>query len=212
MLPFCSSLFVLFAHVCRLEITMDSASWSDAARFPCKMSFYQPSMPACDFFFHGWQTKDGDSRAPKMGLLDAQCCPEGVVRFAAQQVQGTCNARLSDSPWRIKYVSNSAGTSMSTVEFALEFANVGSQLSSDCGSTPVDEVKLYINPGRAAALQNVLVDSKSVPVIIKNDPSVYVSIDTAGFVNGTSITLQFFSKVRGVTEGIDICGTYLWDT
>lgn len=39
------------------EFRVAASQWSDAGKFPCKVSQFEPTSQACDYYLHGWQTK-----------------------------------------------------------------------------------------------------------------------------------------------------------
>lgn len=41
------------------EFQLLASAWNDTTRFPCQTSQFEPSLPACDYYLHGWQTAAG---------------------------------------------------------------------------------------------------------------------------------------------------------
>lgn len=189
-----------------IEISLDSSIWSQTTQFPCRQSVFEPSVPACDYFFHGWQTAPGDSHS----ILDntptqeyALCCPQGVVQFCGSQITGTCNPRLSDSPWRLVYNSGVTTHSVSSITFDMELVPVIVELGTpNCSQTNVDEIRLYINPNVTSALVGVVLGGTDVGYTLQSDPAPYVSI-AAGLAYGNTaqVLLQFTSQV----SASDVC-------
>mmetsp|Transcript_6271 Transcript_6271/g.13772 ORF Transcript_6271/g.13772 Transcript_6271/m.13772 type:complete len:283 (-) Transcript_6271:620-1468(-) len=189
-----------------VEISLPSAIWPDTTKFPCPQSYYEPGAPSCDYWVHGWQTYEGDIRKLKLDTATqqyAQCCPEGVVQFCKGQIGGSCNPRLTDSPWRLDFNRNATAGGLSTLFFDLHLVTPGPQLGiPDCSRMSVEEVKLYINPSQAPKLTGVFINQQSVPVVIKNDPMTYVSIPTLlPYGSPAQIMLQFNS----VVSKFDLC-------
>lgn len=75
------------------------------------------------------------------GDLYPACCPEGVVRFS-KQAASTCNAHISDTPYRMHYMGNNTlGRNTTVVRFMVSPVAIGPQLgSTDCSNTDVAEV------------------------------------------------------------------------
>lgn len=53
----------------KVELALDKDYWPDTNRFPCPTSQYAAGENACDFWLHGWQTKQGNPR--NVGLVHA---------------------------------------------------------------------------------------------------------------------------------------------
>ena len=190
----------------RIEISLDSSVWSKTTEFPCRLSEFEPGVPACDYFLHGWQTAPGNAHTVLVDTASVQyplCCPEGVVQFCSSQITGSCNPRLSDTPWRLTYTSGVTASSASSVTFDLELVPVTTEVGSpDCSTTNVDEIRLYINPNVTSALAGVILSGNDAAYSLKSDPAPYVAI-TAGLAFGTpaDIILQFDSSV----SASDVC-------
>ncbi len=79
------------------------------------------------------------------GELIPGCCPEGVVKFSKQLLDGTCNARLSDTPWRVQFVSNSSDGASTALRLLLTPVAIGAQIGSpDCSTTGLDQVRVAL--------------------------------------------------------------------
>ena len=197
----------------RIEISLDSSIWSKTTQFPCRQSVYAPSVPSCDYFLHGWQTAPGDPHQILEDTLTQEyplCCPQGVVQYCSSQITGTCNPRLSDSPWRLVYSSGVTTNSVSSVTFDMELVPVMMELGTpNCTETNVDEIRLYINPDITSSLVGVVLGGTDVGYTLQSDPATYVSI-AAGLAYGDTaqVMLQFTSDVAPSAVCTEKFGSY----
>ncbi len=84
-----------------IQVQLAASAWNDTTKFPCRESLYEPLLPACDYYLHGWQTADG---YPRTQLADSggACASEGVsgcVAAAASAWRVTQNEALV--VWRL---------------------------------------------------------------------------------------------------------------
>ena len=51
-----------------MSVQLAKSNWTDTAAFPCPPSKWAPQDAAsCDYWFHGYQTEEGDPTAPLVG-------------------------------------------------------------------------------------------------------------------------------------------------
>lgn len=139
------------------EIGFNAADYADTTQLPCKPSKFEPLLPACDYFVHGWQTDPYNSSAllPPDDLV-AGCCPEGVVQFCSEQISGSCNPRLSDTPLRLGFTSSDEAGGKTMLHFMVSSSpvthslyNVTSPPLADCSAMDLAYIKLYVAPNIA---------------------------------------------------------------
>lgn len=81
------------------------------------------------------------------GELVPGCCPEGVVQFCKEQISSTCNPRLSDTPYRVEFVSNATVGDLTKLKFMVFPVSLGPQLGTpDCSQTDIAQVRLCDSP------------------------------------------------------------------
>ncbi len=195
------------------EISLDSSVWSDTTQFPCRQSAFEPGVPACDYFIHGWQTVPGFPHVILNNTINNQiplCCPEGVVQFCSSQIGGTCNPRPSSTPWRMLYNSEVTTPTQSSVLFDMELVAVAnpSPAMPLCNTTDVSQIQLWVNPDVVATLSSVVVAGQDAgfsvyPATYPTDPAQYITI-TAGLAynaGSAQVMLQFASQVRELIRG-----------
>ena len=166
----------------------------------------EPGVPSCDYFLHGWQTTPGNAHVVLVDTPSKEyplCCPEGVVQFGSSQITGTCNPRLSDTPWRLVFNSDVVTDSQSSVTFDLELVTISDELGTpNCSETNVDEIRLYINPNVTAFLAGVVIAGNDAGYSLQSDPAPYVSIPAGlAFGSAAQIMLQFTAQVSAE----DVC-------
>ncbi|KAG2498618.1 hypothetical protein HYH03_003366 [Edaphochlamys debaryana] len=189
------------------EIAFAQKDWADTEKMPCRQSQYEPSLPSCDYWIRGWQTAPGNP----MEVLTpdektAGCCPEGVVSFCSEKIKGTCNPRLSDSPFRLAYVNATSPTGIRTT--AVTF-NVTAQTPSnpigtpDCTRMSLQSVKLYITAEAAAKVASVTLNGLAAAYSVKKDAAGdYIDAAVPGSRPGTGIwTVNLSERFSGT----DVC-------
>ena len=195
------------------EIGFAQSDWADVTKMPCRPSQYEPTLPACDYWVNGWQTQPGN---PAVVLppdeRTAGCCPEGVVSFCSEKIKGTCNPRLSDSPFRLSYVNTSSlvGVRTSSVAFSLTSQAVTNAIGPmeglpDCSNmAALNGVKIYITDAAAAKVAQVALNGAAVTYAVKKDAGgSYVDATVPGNRVGTG---NWVITLNDRFNGTDVCG------
>lgn len=161
------------------ELGFAASDYADTTKLPCRASKFEPSLPSCDYWIHGWQTDpDDSSKVITPSERVAGCCPEGVVQFCSEQISGTCNPRLSDSPYRLSFVSTQqfTGQRTTTVTFQVTQQAVTNPLFNttvpalpDCSSMSLQSVKLFVSADAAARVAQVAFNGVTAAYTVGKD-------------------------------------------
>ncbi|KAG1666914.1 hypothetical protein FOA52_005974 [Chlamydomonas sp. UWO 241] len=189
-----------------VEVSFDSLLWPDTTRMPCRETELELGVPACDYVLTGWQTAPGDVRTPLVptpGNPDiSQCCPGGVVQFCDSAITGSCNPRLSDTPWRLSFNKNETDGVFSTVFFDLNTVPVVAAVEGGCENPGIDAIVLTINP--AVRLTHVLLNGLTAPFTNTSEGIVVIDSNIAPGAKGFMM-LTF----AGVVGASDVCSDNL---
>ena len=106
------------------------------------------------------------------------CCPEGITSFCNSTAQlaaqrGSCNALLSDTPYRVSFYTNTTG-SYGNTKLLFDISQVGPVtpvLNSDCLNTDLAVLQLYIDPLAMGAVTSVMLGNQQLTYAIKLDGS-----------------------------------------
>ncbi|PNH11001.1 hypothetical protein TSOC_002196 [Tetrabaena socialis] len=192
------------------EISFAASDWADTTKMPCRPSTFEPSLPACDYWVHGWQTEPGNpANLLTPDERTAGCCPEGVVSFCNERIKGTCNPRLSDSPFRLNYVNTSMLLRTTSVAFTVTSQTVTNALGPkeglpDCAAMNLQAIKLYVADVAAAKVTQVALNGASVTFSVKKDAAgTYVDAAVPANRAGTGNWVVTLGERFNQT---DVCG------
>ncbi len=192
------------------EIGFDINDWADTTKMPCKKSAYEPSLPTCDYFLHGFQTEPGnpslmlppDDRTPG-------CCPEGVVSFCSERIKGTCNPRLSDSPYRLRYLNSTQLLRTTMVAFQVFTKPVSHPIGPkeglpDCSNMMLGSWKLYLSDAAADKFVQMSYNGITVETSKGRDAAGwYIESDIPGSRSGTG---NWVLTLDERFDDVDVCG------